>query len=116
MDFGVNYSYEELQQIFNRYFSLKFLSTNITDKLALISLTCYLVYRLKEKKPDVTHWSLLYKINNDNNLSIPEDYLKGLAVICNDFSYGCKEFSTFGLTIKEIPKKIAELLNCCLPF
>ena len=105
--------YEEMQEIYNKYFSLGFLGDDISNKFALISLTCYLTEKLKEKKPDITHWSVLYKLSNG---SVPEYYLKGLAVICSDLSYGCKEFPTFDLKGKEIPDKIKELLNQHLPF
>ncbi len=105
--------YEEMQEIYNKYFSLGFLGNDISNKFALISLTCYLVEKLKAKKPDITHWTVLYKISNG---SVPEDYLKGLAVICSDLSYGCHEFPTFELKDKDIPAKIKELLNQHLPF
>lgn len=105
--------YEEMQRIYSKYFSLGFLGNNISNKFALISLTCYLVEKLKTKKPDVTHWTVLYKISNG---SVPEDLLKGLSVICSDFAYGCTEFPTFDLKDKDIPAKIKELLNMNNPF
>ena len=113
MDIISNPPYEELQKIYDKYFSLKYFGTDISNKFALISLVCYVVYKLKAKSPDVTHWSVLKKLSKD---TIPEDYLKGIAVICSDFSYGCTEFPTFGIEDKNIPSKIKELLLECLPF
>ena len=105
--------YEEMQRIYSKYFSLGYLNTDINSKFALISLVCYLKNKLSEKKPDVTHYQILKKINGDY---IPEDFLEGLSVICSDFGYGCKEFPTFGLEDKQIPGKIKEILSKWIPF
>lgn len=113
MDIITTPPYEKMQEIYNNYFSLGFLGKDISEKFALISLTNYLVSKLKAKKPDVTPWSVLYKINNG---TISEDKLKGLSVVCSDFAYGCSEFPIFGIKDKEIPKKIKELLDKSLPF
>ena len=116
MDIITTPPYEEMQKIYNKYFSLNFLGNSISNKFALISLTCYLTYKLKAKKPDVTHSSVLYKINSSGTTHVPEDLLKGLAVICSDFAYGCTEFLTFGIEDKKIPEKIKELLDSWIPF
>ncbi len=116
MDIITTPPYEEMQRIYNANFSLKFLGDDISNKFALISLTCYITEKLKEKKPDVTHWSVLYKINKTGGNQVPEDLLKGLAVICSDFGYGCTKFQTFELKDKEIPNKIKELLSNWVPF
>ena len=65
------------------------------------------------------YFSLSYLGNDINNKGIsrvPEDILKGLAVICSDLGYACTNFPTFGLKDKEIPNKIKEILNNYLPF
>lgn len=116
MDIITTPPYEEMQRLYEKYFSLKFLGNNINNKFALISLVCYLTNKLKQKKPDVTHWSVLYKINQTGGNSLPEDFLKGLAVVCSDFSYGCTNFPTFEVPDKEIPSKIKELLKMYVPF
>lgn len=116
MDIITTPPYEEMQKIYKQYFSLSFLGSDINNKLALISLTCYLTNKLKQKKPDVTHWTVLYKINSKGNTHVPEDLLKGLAVICSDLGYGCTEFPTFGIEDKKIPEKIKELLDNWIPF
>lgn len=108
--------YNELKRIYNDHFTLDYFGTDISNKFALISLTSYLVYKLKSKKPDVTCWSILYQINTQGNLGIPDDVLKGLSIICEDFSYGCTDFPTFGLEDKSIPNKIKELLSNYMPF
>jgi hypothetical protein len=113
MDIITTPPYETMQRLYNTYFSLKYLGKDINSKFALISLVCYITEKLKEKKPDWTHWKTLYSINKG---SVPEDFLKGLAVICSDFAYGCTSFPTFGIEDKKIPAKIKELLDSYLPF
>lgn len=105
--------YEELQRIYSRYFSLGYLNCDINSKFALISLTCYLKHKLSQKKPDVTHYQIIKKIIGNE---IPEDFIKGVSVICSDFEYGCTEFPTFGLENKQIPEKIKEILRNWIPF
>lgn len=105
--------YKEMQEIYNKYFSLGYLNIDISSKFALISLTGYLVYKLKQKKPDVTSYKILKKIAGDE---LPEDFIKGVSVIVDDFSYGCKEFPTFNIEDKKIPAKIKELLKSYIPF
>lgn len=109
-------SYEEMQTLYSKYFSLDFLGSDINNKFALISLTCYLTSKLKVKKPDVTHLSILCAINNKGTTHVPEDYIKRLAVVCSDFAYGCTQFPTFGIDDKDIPAKIKEIMSSRLPF
>lgn len=108
--------YDELRNMFNQHFTLKYMGNDITNKLALISLVCYLTFKLKQKNPDVTPWSILYKLNLKANSPVPEDCLKSLAVMCEDFGYGASEFPTFGLQDKDMPAKIIEILSEWLPF
>lgn len=112
MDIIETPSYKEMQRIYSRYFTMGYINTDINTKFALISLVCYLTEKLKEKKPDVTHYQIIRKLSN----GIPEDHIKGLAVICSDFAYGCTQFPTFGIEEKKIPIKIKEILSCWLPF
>lgn len=105
--------YEEMQEEYKKYFSMPFLSEDLADKLALISFVCYITHELKQKKPDVTHYQVLRKIANE---FASEDVLKGLAVICSDFGYGCTKFPTFGLSNKEIVAQIRSMVAKLLPF
>lgn len=113
MDIITTPPYEEMQALYSKYFSLSFMGKDINNKFALISLTCYITNKIKKIKPDWTHWSTLYEINKG---AVPEDLLKGLAVICSDFGYGCDSFPTFGIEDKKIPAKIKELLENYVPF
>lgn len=109
-------SYEGLKWLYNREFSLGFLGKDINSKFALISLLGYLVMKLRKKKPEVTFLDTLIKINNAGTKSVPDKTAKSIAIIAEDFAYGCENFPTFDLKDKDIPKKIKEILNSSLPF
>ena len=47
---------------------------------------------------------------------MPEDNLKGLSILCENFGTNCTEFPTFGIEDKKIPARIKEILACWLPF
>lgn len=106
-------TYEEMQRLYYDNFSLGHLNTDINSKFALISLICYLTENLREKNPDVTYYQVIYKLANG---IIPDTNIKGLAVMCSDFAYGCKNFPTFGIEDKKIPIKIKEILYNWTPF
>lgn len=105
-------SYKELRKLYSDNFSLGYLNTDIKSKFALISLICYTVRKLKEKKPDVTYYQVVNKLAE----GLPESFVYSLAIICEDFAYECKEFPTFDLTNKQIVPKIKEILNSYMPF
>lgn len=113
MDIITSPPYQVMQRLYNRYYSLGNLNADINTKFALISLIGYLVYKAKQKIPDITPYRVLRKIVKDD---LPEDFLKGLSIIVEDFSYGCSNFSTFGIEDKNIPSKIREILSAYTPF
>lgn len=113
MDIITTPPYKEMQELYRKYFSIAYISQDLSDKLALISLICYLKYKLSLKKPDVTHYQIVKKIMGD---SMSEDMIKGICVVCSDLGYGCNQFPTFGLEDKQIPGKIKELLSKITPF
>ncbi len=108
-------SYKELEEIYNNYFALSYLSTNINNKFALISLICYLTYKVREKHPKWKCLDTLHKLDKDYKI-LTEQTMIGLAIVCEDFMYYCNEFPTFGISDKQIPAKIVELLKDYLPF
>ena len=114
-------NFEELRRFYFEHYSLGYLNLPAKDghtpferKLILISLICYVVEKNKPKNPDLTHYALLYKINK--NIDLPEDFLKGLAIVCEDFAYQCHEFPTFGLEGKKILEEIINILKTYVPF
>lgn len=114
-------NYDELRRFYSEHYSLGYLNipesgghSSFERKLILISLICFVVEKNKPKNPDLTYYSLLYKLNK--NLGIPDDFLKGLAIVCEDFSYQCHEFPTFGLEGKKILEEIISILKTYMPF
>ena len=95
------------------YMLLVFFLLVILSMLAVLNNSRLLSNKLKEKRPDVTYYQIIYKLGVD---SVTEDFIKGLSIMCEDFAYGCKEFPTFGIKDKDIPLKIKEILKTYLPF
>ena len=107
-------NYKERCNVYNEYFSLGHLNSDIKDKFALISLLCEVTKLAKEKNPDASHYRILYKLNED--LHLPDNFIIGLSIICDDFAYGCKEFITFGLKPKDYITTIKNILSSYTPF
>ena len=99
---------QELHDLYIEYFSLGYLGDDMSSKFALISLLGY----LKTKFPKASYSQLIKKISPE----LPDKYITGLEILCEDFSYGCKNFITFGLKDREVPNKIKEILSKYLPF
>ncbi len=107
-------TYEQLRAVYEKRFTLGYLNMDINNKFALISLVGYLTMKVREKSPTATHLSVLNKINAD--LKLPQDFINALAIVCEDFSYGCKQYPTFGIKDKDIISTIKSLLNKWVPF
>lgn len=106
--------FEEMHHYYMTNFSLGHLSTDINSKFALISLVCYITNKAKEKKPDVTYYQILMQITKNN--SMPETFIKGLAIMCEDFGYGCKEFPTFNIKPSDMVATVQRILQSYTPF
>lgn len=110
-------SYEEMKKLYNCYFSLGNLNTDIGNKFALISLICYLTKMARNKKPDATCWQAIIKITDNNSSSYDEQFLKALSIVCEDYMTHSNEFLTFNLeSTKEKIDKIKNILGTYLPF
>ena len=115
-------SFDELRKFYSEHFSTGYLNitpdkgfSSFERKLILISLICYITYKGKLKNPDVTHYQTIVKLSK--NLCLPDDFIKGLAIVCEDFAYGNNgNFPTFGLEGKKILEKIVSILKTYLPF
>lgn len=108
-------SYEELQHIYSRWFSLSGIEGDIDNKFALISLICTLTNA--QKKPDVTCYEVIKKVTSINKNTLSDDFLFGLAIVCEDFRKSSTKFNNCGLkTAKEMVAKINEILEHWLPF
>lgn len=111
-----NISFDETLAIYQKFFSLKFLNSNLGDKLGVIALTCYLTNKLKEKNRDITCYDVLLKIGKDFDEVEKNTFLKSLGAICEDFMYGVKEFPDYGVKLKDMPKQLKKLLDSYVPF
>lgn len=107
-------TYKERAELFKNLFSLGYINSDINEKLALIALIGYTVMKLKEKKPDVTYYQVVHKLAA--NCGIPESLEWAIAIISEDFSYGCKDFPKFGLKDSEIVPKIKDIFKRYMPF
>ena len=58
-------SFEKVLAIYDKYFSLGYLNTDVSDKLACISLTCYLTNALREKGQKVNCYQVLLQVGKD---------------------------------------------------
>ena len=111
--------YNDLRRLYSENFSLGYINadgkrSSIENRFVLISLINYVYYKTKLKHPDVTHYEIIMKLSK--NLGLPDEFLKGLSIVCEDFSYGCSEFPNFGLKGKEILQEIIAIFKCYMPF
>lgn len=104
-------TFDDLQRLYTRHFSLGRLNSDLSDKLALISLICYTVQQVRKKNPRATYRDVINKL-----YPLSDTFLDGIAIVCEDFAYGCTTFPTFGLSDKQIIAKIKEILDTYLPF
>lgn len=110
-------SYNDLRNIYDKYFSLQRIDGDIDNKFALISLICLLTDAQRKKSPGVTCYSIIKKVLSIIKLEIPDDYCEGLAIICEDFMIGTNKYNSCGLkSSKEVIEKIGQILANWLPF
>ena len=112
-------NFKELRDFYNENFSLGYINSGhnrsaIEERFILISLIDYITYKAKLKNPDTTHYEIIMKLSK--NLGLSDDFIKGLAIVCEDFSYSCTEFPTFGLKGQDIIKEAVSILKSYLPF
>lgn len=108
-------SFDILRDHYNRYYSLGYLG-EMSDKLAVIALTCFITNELRKKGQKVTCFDVLLKVGKDFPDTLKHTFLKALGVICEDFMYGCTVFLDFGIPVKEMPKQLKKLLDNYCPF
>lgn len=110
-------TYQELSDIYSKYFSLGYLNTDTGSKFALISLTCFLTRQARLKNPDATPYQVLMKIIGDTPENKSWEFVKSISIICDDFMKQTSDFLTFEMsTSRDMVLKIREILNAYLPF
>ena len=112
-------TFNELRRFYNENFSLGYIDSGhnrsaIEERFVLISLIDYITYKAKLKNPDTTHYQIIMKLSK--NLGLPDDFIKGLSIVCEDFAYSTSDFPTFGLTGKDIINEVQEILKGYFPF
>lgn len=111
-----NSNYDKLVKVYNKYFTLGYLGTNISDKFACIALTCYITNEVRKKGKKISCLDVLLKVCSDSIDDHKKLFLEGLGVVCEDFMYGCDTFLDFGIPPKEMPKQLKILLDKYCPF
>jgi hypothetical protein len=112
-------NFDNLRHFYVENYSLGYINSgngrsSIENRFVLISLIDYLTYKTKLKNPDTTHYSVIMKLSK--NLGLPDNFIKGLAIVCEDFSYYCTEYPTFGLQGQDIIKEVVSILKSYMPF
>lgn len=112
-------NFNELRKFYNENFSLGYINSGhnrstIEERFILISLIDYITYKAKLKNPDTTHYEIIMKLSK--NLGLSDKFIKGLAIVCEDFSYNCSDYPTFGLKGQDIVKETISILKSYLPF
>ena len=77
-----NISFDKLSKIYTKYFTLNYLNSNMSDKLACIALTCYLTNALREKGQKVNCYQVLllqqlYLLQTASHLLILSHHYRG---------------------------------------
>ena len=106
----------DLRSIYNRYFSLACLNVTFENKVALISLICFLTRQARKSNPQATVEQVLKKVLPEKH-DVSPGLLRALVCICEDYLASDTEFPNFGAkSAKEIVLKIREILDKEMPF
>lgn len=57
-------SFDQINKIYSKYFTLGYLGSSISDKMACIALVCSITNELKKKDKKVTCYDVLLKLEN----------------------------------------------------
>lgn len=109
-----NEAYEKACQEYAERFGLGYTGKNIEKKFVLIGLVCYLTNNARKKNPDVSCLQIVHAIAK--KVSMPEDLQNRIAIIAEDFMYGCHEFSSFGIKPSDIINTLIDITSDILPF
>ena len=109
--------YNELNDVYDEYFSLKYLSCTIQEKFTLINLLALLVYKAKEHDKTVSTIDVLNKILDNKIDNYDIKFIYGLSIIVDDFMQDSNIFDTCGLkSAEEIIIRIKNIIDYYLPF
>jgi len=111
--------YEQVQKVYNKYFSLGFIDYDIQKKFALISLICKITYEINKKRNFVQNmncYQVLCNLGINSTDGMKNTVLKSLGAICDDLMYGCDSFPDFGIKVSEMPQIVRQILEKQIPF
>ena len=114
-----NLNYQDKMTIYNSIFSLgKLNSDDLNEKLVLVSLVALTTQKMKLKDPKITPLQILMSVTGQKkDNSAFYQFLEGLAIIVEDFGYGCNKIDSCECkTSQEIINKIKTILSTWLPF
>lgn len=111
-------SYKDKAQLYTKCFGFGTIaSSEMNEKLVLISLIALTSQKLKEKNLELTTLDLLVKITGEKERTHFYRFLENLSILVDDLSYCSTKFDPCGLkNSTEIINKIKELLNTWTPF
>ena len=109
-------SFDKLLAIYDKYFSLGYLNSDVSDKLACISLTCYITNELRKKGKNINCYEVLLQIGKDLPDLEKNTFLKSLGAICESLMYGSETYPDFGIAPKDMPQQVRKLLDSYCPF
>lgn len=106
--------YEDKKLEYIQRFGLGYTGQDLEKKFVLIGLVCYLTYKAREKNPETTCLQIIQALNK--KFWIEESLQEKIAIIAEDFMYGCTKFSTFGVKPSEIINTLKDITGEMLPF
>ena len=83
---------------------------NLSDKMAIISLTCYITDALRKKGKKMSCYEVLLQIMKGLPEHEKNTFLKSLGAICEDLIYECDTFPDFGIEPKKMPEQLRQLI------
>lgn len=107
-------NYNERQREYVEKFGLGYISPSLEKKFVLIGLVCYLTYKARQKNQNATCLQILEALGN--KFFIEKKLQERIAIVAEDFMYGCQEFSTFGIKPSEIINTLKKIMEDMLPF
>ena len=60
-----NLNYDKVLKLYSKYFSLGYLGNNMSDKFAIIALTCYITKEIRKKGKKINCYDILLQIAKD---------------------------------------------------
>ena len=106
--------YEDKKLEYIQRFGLGYTGQDLEKKFVLIGLVCYLTHKAREKNPETTCLQIVQALSK--KFWIEESLQEKIAIIAEDFMYGCTKFSTFGVKPSEIISTLKDITYEMLPF